>query len=94
MKILAATMLVLIVHAVIFVGKKEMPLALPRFAPKSEPMLCTLVMTVANLVFITLSFTLSEEYDFISLAVQVIFAVISYFVIALGIYFAQKKCGE
>jgi hypothetical protein len=33
------------------------------------------------------------EYDFASLAMQVGFALASYFVIVLGTYFAEKKCG-
>ena len=94
LKMLAALIIVLAVRAVLFFGKKEMPLARPRIAPKSEPMLCALLMTAANLIFITLSFTFSEDYDFVSLAFQVVFAVISYFIIALGVYFAKKKCGE
>lgn len=92
LKMLAALILVLIVRAVLFFFKKELPLALPRFAPKSEPTVCALVMAAANLIFITLSFTFSEEYDFVSLAMQTVFAVASYFVIALGTYFAEKKC--
>lgn len=94
LKMLAAVVIVLAVRLVFFFFKKEMPLARPIFAPKSEPVFCALLMTVANLVFITLSFTFSEDYDFISLAVQVAFAIISYFIIALGTYFAKKKCEE
>ncbi len=91
-KMLAAILIVLIVRAVFFFGKIEKPLARPRFAPKSEPVIAVLTITVANLIFITISFTFSEFYDFISLAMQVAFAVISYFIITLGVYFAHKKC--
>jgi hypothetical protein len=49
-------------------------------------------MTLANLAFTTLSFTFSEDYDFISLGMQVAFTVASYFIVALGVYFAKKKC--
>ena len=92
LKIAVAIILVLIVRAVIFFSKKQLPLARPRFAPKSEPTISALVLTAANLIFITLSFTFSEEYDFVSLAMQVAFAAASYFVVALGTYFAEKKC--
>jgi hypothetical protein len=93
LKMAVGILLVLIVRAVIFFAKKELPLARPRLLPKSEPTVCALVLTLANLIFITLSFTLTMEYDFASLAMQVGFALASYFVIVLGIYFAEKKCG-
>ncbi len=93
LKMAVAIILVLIVRAVFFLIKKERPLARPLFAPKSEPLFSALVLTAANLIFITLSFTFSEDYDFISLAIQVVFAVASYFVIGAGTYFADKKCG-
>ena len=47
---------------------------------------------LANLIFITLSFTFSGDYDFISLAMQVAFAIASYFIMAAGTYLAEKKC--
>jgi hypothetical protein len=93
LKMAVGILLVLIVRAVIFFAKKELPLARPRLLPKSEPTVCALVLTLANLIFITLSFTLSMEYDFASLSIQVGFALASYFVIVLGTYFAEKKCG-
>lgn len=92
LKMSAAILIILIVRASLFFAKKEKPLARPALAPKSEPMLCALVMTLANLAFTTLSFTFSEDYDFISLGMQVAFTVASYFIIALGVYFAKKKC--
>ena len=91
-KMLASLVIALVVRAVFFFGKVEKPLCRPRFAPKSEPAICALVLTVANLLFITLSFTFAEEYDFVSLAIQVAFAVAAYFVTILGVYMAQKKC--
>lgn len=92
LKLLTAVIIVLAVRAALFFGKKEMPLSRPILSPKSEPLLCALIMTAANLLFITVSFTFSEEYDFISLGIQAAFAVISYFIIALGVYLAKKKC--
>jgi hypothetical protein len=90
-KMLAALVIALAVRAVFFFGKIEKPLARPIFAPKSEPTVCALALTVANLLFITLSFTFSEYYDFGSLAVQVVFAAAAYFIIILGAYMAHKK---
>ena len=92
LKMVAAIILVLAVRAVLFFGKKELPFARPRLLPKSEPTVCALVLTLANLIFITLSFTFAGDYDFPSLAMQVGFAVASYFVVALGSCFAEKKC--
>lgn len=93
MKMLAGVIIALVVTAVFFFGKIEKPFGKPYIAPKSEPAICALIMTLVNLVFITLTFTFAEEYDFLSLAFQVIYAVIAYFVIVLGVYLAQKKCG-
>jgi len=47
---------------------------------------------LANLLFTTISFTFSEMYDFVLLAIQVFFVVASYFIMAIGVYTAQKKC--
>ena len=91
-KMIAAVIVALVVRAVFFFGKIEKPLCRPRFAPKSEPAICALTLTVVNLVFITLSFTFAEEYDFGALALQVLFAVAAYFVMLLGVYMVQKKC--
>ena len=88
----AGMLLVLAVTAVFFFGKMEKPFAKPYLAPKSEPSLMAFVMTAANLLFITFSFTFGEDYDFVSLAFQVVFAVASYFVMIFGVYMAQKKC--
>lgn len=92
LKMAAAIILVLAVRAILFFGKKEMPIVRPRLLPKSEPILCALVLMLANLIFITLSFTFSGDYDFISLAMQVAFAIASYFIMAAGTYLAEKKC--
>lgn len=94
MKMLAGIIIALIVTAVFFFGKIEKPFGKPYLVPKSEPAVCALIMTLANLVFITVMFTFAEEYDFLSLAFQVVYAVIAYFVIVLGVYMAQRKCGN
>ena len=93
LKMAAFVLIALVVMAVYFFGKIEKPIAKPRFAPKSEPTVSALTMTVVYLIYSTLVFTFSGEYDFISLGMQIIFSVISYFVTVVGIYAAQKKCG-
>lgn len=92
LKMLAGMLIVLIVSAVFFFGKIEKPFAKPFFAPKSEPAVCILAVSAANVIFVTLSFTFGMEYDFVALAFQLASAVISYFVMMLGVYTAHKKC--
>lgn len=91
LKMLAGILLALVVMAVYFFGKIEKPIVKPYLAPKSEPAVSALVLVLANVVFITLSFTFGEEYDFGALALQLVFAVASYFLMMLGVYSAQKK---
>lgn len=92
LKMLAGMVIALIVAAVFFFGKIEKPFVKPYFAPKSEPAISVLVITIANLLFITFSFTFGGEYEFIPLLFQAVSAVVSYFVMVLGIFLSQKKC--
>jgi hypothetical protein len=94
LKMLAAIIIALIVFVICLIFKFKKPLAKPFFAPKSEPVISALACAVVNLVYSTFSFTFSGDYDFISLAVMLVFAVASYFIMAGGVYFANKKCGN
>jgi len=88
----AGALLALAVTAVFFFGKINKPFVKFGFAPKSEPVFTVFVLMLANLLFTTISFTFSEMYDFVLLAIQVFFVVASYFIMAIGVYTAQKKC--
>ena len=93
LRTLAALLIALIVMSVFFFGNVKKPFAKPYIAPKSEPAVSALVMSIAYLSFSVFAFALGGDYDVIPLIMQIVASAASYFIIIYGAYCTARKLG-
>lgn len=87
----AAVLIGFIVALIAFLRNKENGFKKPYIAPNNSTTGAILAISAVYLLYTTLNFTFSGDYDFISLIMQIAFGAAGYFVMTLGAYMQKKN---
>ena len=79
-----------VVTLLCYLLKYNAPFTKPYIIPKSQPAIASAVMCALYVIYSFILFILDGEYDFASLAYQIIFSLIGYFIVLLGAYTHDK----